>query len=334
MKKTWMPADPIMVQNARLQSKGHKLWLEILIFILLFFIAGMVEGILILIPTMVGLFSTPAFQEYIEYVTNYGFDINMYMDSLQEMLQQVPTWVTLCNLFATIGIIVTAVFYCTKIEKRKLSTLGLTKKKIFSEYGLGLGIGFLMFAVVIGLNLLVGGVKFDGVTFRVQILPMLLITLIGFMLQGASEEILCRGYLCVSVSRWMPLWVGILVNSLAFAFLHLMNPGVSVLAIVNIFLFGVFMTVYMIRRGNLWGVCAIHSIWNFTQGNIFKMSVSGMNTGDSVIKMRPVEDAAIWNGGAFGPEGGLCVTIVLVAAILVVLLFCKNKDLGQKMQNA
>lgn len=45
--------------------------------------------------------------------------------------------------------------------------------------------------------------------------------------------------------------------------------------------------------------------------------------------MQQEDGMTLWNGGAFGPEGGLYVTIVLVVAILVVLLFCRNRDLGQ-----
>ncbi len=321
--------DPLMVRNARLQSRGHKLIIEILIFILIFFIAASIEGILQIIPTTIGLFQTPAYQEVIESASQGMFDFETYMEKVPLMLEQMPSWVTILTLFSTVGIIITALFYCKKVEKRKLSTVGLTKKKSFSEYLIGLGVGLVMFTLVIGLNFLFGSVEFVDISFRANLLPALLLTLLGFIVQGASEEILCRGYFCVSIARYMPLWVGVIVNAVAFACLHLMNPGISPLAMLNLFLFGIFMSVYMIRRGNLWGVCAIHSIWNFAQGNIFGLSVSGTNSGGSILQIQQTEDGAIWNGGVFGPEGGLCVTFVLVVSILIVWLFCKNKNLGQ-----
>ncbi len=323
-------ADPFMVRNARLQSRGHNLFIEILIFLLIFLIASIVEGILSMIPTYIGLFQTPTFQKVMEDASNGTFDFAGYMDSVTQMMSEMPSWTTVATLFSTAAIIVTVLIYCGKIEKRKLSTLGLTKKRCFSEYGIGLCVGLFLFTLVFGLNLLFGAVKFTGISFQPQMLPMLILTLLGFGIQGASEEILCRGYFCTSVARWMPLWVGLLVNSIAFSMLHLMNPGISLLALLNLFLFGVFMTVYMIRRGNLWDVCAIHSIWNFAQGNIFGLQVSGLNTADSTIfSAKQIEHMRIWNGGSFGPEGGLCVTFVLVAAILVVWLFGKNNNIGQ-----
>ncbi len=321
--------NPLMVRNARIQTRGHKLIVEILLFALIFLISATIEMILITIPTMIGIFQTEAYQELIEAATQGNFTMEMYMDKVGEIMEQMPAWVTAASLFGTIGIIVTVLFYCAKIEKRKLSTMGLTKKKIFSEYFLGLGVGFVMFTLVLGLNFLFGGVKFIGVPFRAEIIPSLLLILLGFVIQGASEEILCRGYLCISVARYMPLWVGVVINSVAFSLLHLMNPGISPLALLNLFLFGVFMSVYMIRRGNLWGACAIHSIWNFVQGNVYGLRVSGTNPGNSILQIQQTENGSLWNGGKFGPEGGLCVTFVLIAGLLILWLFCKNQDLGQ-----
>ncbi|MCD8220200.1 MAG: hypothetical protein LUC50_07775 [Ruminococcus sp.] len=58
-----------------------------------------------------------------------------------------------------------------------------------------MGIGLLLFVLVIGLNLLTGGVTFVCVTFQADVLPLLILTLLGYFVQGASEEIFCRGYL-------------------------------------------------------------------------------------------------------------------------------------------
>ncbi len=324
--------EPLLIENARAQSKGKPFYLEILIFILVFLIASMIEGILGAIPMMIGLFQTETYQSILSQAQNGTFDMTIYMDAVYDMLRELPAWVNVATLFSTIGLILTVLFYCTKLEKRQLSTLGLTRKRKVSEYLLGLLIGLFLFTLVWGLNLLVGGVRYDGITFETTMIPLLLFYFLGYMVQGASEEILCRGYLCVSISRRAPLWAGLVINSVVFSLLHLANTGVSLLALINIFLFGIFLTVYMIRRGNLWGACAIHSVWNFAQGNLFGLPVSGTNSGDSVLSTSLLEEKTIWNGGTFGPEGGLCVTLVLIVAILIVTLFCQNQDLGQKKQ--
>ena len=139
------------------------------------------------------------------------------------------------------------------------------------------------------------------------------------MIQGMAEEVLCRSYFLVSIGRRYPMWVAVLLNALFFAALHLANNGISVLAFVNLTLFGIFASVYFIKRGNIWGIGAIHSIWNFVQGNFYGIRVSGIETSCTVFDSVSVDGRAWMNGGAFGLEGGLAVTIVLVAATLLML---------------
>ena len=98
-----------------------------------------------------------------------------------------------------------------------------------------------------------------------------------------------------------------------------MNNGISLLAIINLTLCGIMFSLYMLRTDNLWGACAIHSIWNFVQGNFFGLPVSGIDSGDSVFRFSLIEGSDLANGGAFGLEGGLPCTIVLTAVILVLL---------------
>ena len=96
------------------------------------------------------------------------------------------------------------------------------------------------------------------------------------------------------------------------------------MGIINLFLFGVFAALYFLRRGSIWGIGAIHSIWNFAQGNIFGCKVSGSLSGESLFRTNYIGESILFNGGSFGPEGGLAVTIVLFIGI-VVLLPMKNK---------
>ncbi len=61
-------------------------------------------------------------------------------------------------------------------------------------------------------------------------------------------------------------------------------------------------------------------MWNFAQGNIFGVSVSGMDIMASVFSFAPTNEGELINGGTFGLEGGLAVTIVLILATIAVLL--------------
>ena len=142
----------------------------------------------------------------------------------------------------------------------------------------------------------------------------------GFMIQGMAEEVLCRGYLMCSVARRYPLWVGILANSVVFAALHLLNSGISALAFVNLVLSGIFASLYFVRRGNIWGIGAFHAVWNFVQGNFDGIQVSGTGKMTSVFASSFTEGRELINGGAFGLEGGLAVSVVLAVGIVLLYL--------------
>jgi uncharacterized protein len=63
----------------------------------------------------------------------------------------------------------------------------------------------------------------------------------------------------------------------------------------------------------LWGVFAIHSFWNWAQGNLLGLEVSGSTIGGTTLLNLKANGNDLITGGAFGPEGGLAITLVLIA---------------------
>lgn len=212
-------------------------------------------------------------------------------------------------------------------EKRPFWTLGYEMKHALTQYGRGFLLGALMFAGSVGILALFGSVTFEQGNPAQQGFPALggvALVLLGWVIQGGSEEVLMRGWvLPVIGARYKP-WIGLLISSLIFTLLHGLNPNLSVIALVNLTLFGVFAGIYAMREGSMWGISALHSVWNWVQGNFFGFQVSGMNaSGGTIINL--METGVDWlTGGEFGPEGGLAVTIVLVVGILVVLFWKSN----------
>ena len=135
-----------------------------------------------------------------------------------------------------------------------------------------------------------------------------------------------RGWvLPVIGARYKP-WLGLLISSLVFATLHGLNPNLSVIALINLALFGVFAGLYAMREGSMWGISALHSVWNWVQGNFFGFEVSGNNAGGGTL-INLMETGADWlTGGEFGPEGGLAVTIVLVIGIAITLFWKSDQN--------
>ncbi len=157
-------------------------------------------------------------------------------------------------------------------------------------------------------------------------------TVYGRVVQGMAEEVLCRGYFLVSVGRRYPMSAAVLFNSCAFAALHLLNPGISPLAVANLILFGIFASICFIRTENIWLVGAVHSVWNLVQGNVYGGNVSGMKTSCSIFSAAAADGREIFHGGEFGLEGGIAVTVVLLAAILLLLFWKHNNQRESAME--
>lgn len=314
---------PKMVTEAAAAQKGLHIVLEILIFVAVFLVSTIMQLAVLAPVEIILMFSSADYMNAA--VSGDQQAIALAMEALMQ-----SNALTIAMLFSTAGMILTALLFCKLIQKRKMTTVGFQKPGMWKEYLCGMAVGFGIFSVAVLICVVTGSLKIRGLsaTFSVGIF---LLFLVGYLVQGMAEEVLCRGYFLVSVSRRYPLAVGIAANALLFAALHLLNDGISVLAFINLVLFGVFASIYFIKRGNIWGVGALHSIWNLAQGNFYGIRVSGMQTSCSVLTSEMVAGRELINGGDFGLEGGLAVTIVLVLGSLILLMTRQQRYTEESM---
>ena len=94
------------------------------------------------------------------------------------------------------------------------------------------------------------------------------------------------------------------------------NDAFSLIPFINIVLAGLLFGYMFIRSGSIWMPIGYHITWNYVQGNVFGFRVSGMEV-QGLITTRYAQDNII-NGGAFGPEGGVIDTIVILLGFLFV----------------
>ncbi len=306
-----------MLDEAK-NSKSYFVIFEILIFAAVFIVGAILEGLVVGVPEIEYLFNNAEYQQVLSDYAAGSITVDQLSEKITAIASNLPETLMILSLAATVCGTVTAMIYCRAFEKRKLSTMGFRKRNALSEYLAGALVGTVIFSLAVGICLVTGALKFDGINPDIS-WGFIGLYFLGFLIQGMSEEVILRGYFMVSLQRRIPVSAAIAVSSVMFACLHLSNPGISVLAFINLVLFGVFAGVYMLKRGNIWGVCAIHSLWNFVQGNFYGINVSGMSEMTSIFKMTSVESKTILNGGEFGLEGGLGVTVVCVLGILVML---------------
>jgi len=213
-------------------------------------------------------------------------------------------------------------------ERRPLSTIGFNEhgvKRFLRGYAIGLG--FLL--ATIGIIWIAGGYRIEsgGVFAKAGAMAGLLpigALLLGFIVQGSTEEIVFRGWLMQLIASRHGLVIALIVNAVLFGLAHAGNTEPTkelALGVVNIVLFGTFIGLYAAREGSLWGVCGWHAAWNWLLGLGFGLEVSGhvLNVTPLFVDLTTTAGAPWWlTGATFGPEASVVVTAILTLASIWV----------------
>lgn len=180
---------------------------------------------------------------------------------------------------------------------------------------LGLAAGTTLFSTTVGALWLLGAYHVTGFNPHANWITPLLMVGIG---AGVGEEIMFRGALFRIVEEGLGSWAALLVSALLFGLVHANNPHATAwsslaIAIEAGLLFGL---IYMATRSL--PVCmGLHAAWNFCQGTVYGIPVSGLDSSGWLISVRTGPD---WlTGGAFGAEASV-VALVLCSLCSVALL--------------
>jgi membrane protease YdiL (CAAX protease family) len=209
------------------------------------------------------------------------------------------------------------------IEKRPIRTMGLQTTGKLKNYLVGALIGIISVSVITIILFLQGMIAFKSYNaFEPLILGLIAL---GWVVQSASEEIAVRGWLIPMLGDRSNLITAIVLTSIIFGILHLFSSGVTVISFVNLIFSGVFFAAYAIYSNNIWGVCGLHFSWNLTLANIYGLPVSGfVSNGQTVFTVEEIGNI-IFTGGAFGPEGGIVTTIILLLGVGIVVFMLNRK---------
>lgn len=232
---------------------------------------------------------------------------------------------TLTNL-GSFGVLLLVLLLANKfILKKSTESLGFYKQNWIKQYGLGAAIRSIMLIVVYLLSLLTGGAQtvFNPDTSVLIIFGYL----IGFLIQGMTEEVLTRSLIMNAFSAKKGVVYGIIINSIFFSLMHGINSGIDILALINLFLAGIFFSLLFYWSGSIWVAGAAHSLWNFVQGPILGVKVSGASMPNALLTTDLFENRALLNGGNFGLEDGLIDTLISIIACVILWKLCQRKGL-------
>ena len=215
-------------------------------------------------------------------------------------------------LALTIIVLVAYRLYVRLVEKRPISEL--SRPGLARELGAGVVFGALLFSLTIGVIAAFGGFHVMGINGWYPLLA----AVPGFILAAVLEEVVIRGVVFRILELWVGSWVALAFSAALFGFLHLSNPGADVQSAAAIMLeAGILLAAaYMLTR-RLWFCIGIHFAWNFTQGAVFSVSVSGRAT-TGLLQSEMM--GPVWlTGGAFGAEASVIAVVICTIAGLLFL---------------
>ena len=202
--------------------------------------------------------------------------------------------------------------YVRVIERRRADELSL--RGAASGLGIGIATGALLFSAVIGVIWACGSYRVLGTNPLSAVIPVLLLSITS----GYVEEVVIRGIIFRIMEDGLGTWIALIVSAVLFGLLHAGNPNASAMSTIAIALTaGVMLAAAYVLTRKLWVAIGIHFAWNFTQGGIYGVAVSG-NDVQGLLESELVGSDLI-AGGAFGAEASI-FTIVFGLLLGVFLL--------------
>ena len=240
------------------------------------------------------------------------------IDSIQESVIY-----TLVNSSVSFFAVLLVGWFCGKyLENLPFRALGAWfTRNWLNDLGLGLFFGALSVSVAALTAFIFGGLNFQLNESKTQsaILLTLGASLLVFIAGAAFEEVLFRGYIFQTLARADLAWLAIGLTAVFFSVAHLANPSATYLSTFNTALAGIWFGLAYLKTRTLWFVFGMHLTWNWFQGAIFGIEVSGITSFTTAPLLQEIDAGPIWlTGESYGIEGGIVCTIALIVSILLI----------------
>ncbi len=193
------------------------------------------------------------------------------------------------------------------VERRAATELSTAGAPL--ELGKGVLLGGVLFTVTIGLIALFGFYHVSGFNPWTVLLPALSLSIVS----GVVEELLIRGVLFRIMEEALGTWLALAISALLFGLMHISNPNATLWGALAIAIeAGIMLAAAFIFTRRLWLAIGIHFAWNFVQGGVFGVAVSG--NGVQGLLQSTLSGPPLLSGGAFGAEASIFAVIVCLAA--------------------
>lgn len=197
--------------------------------------------------------------------------------------------------------------YVRIVEKRAVSELGLNG--FGKELMTGIFWGALLMSATIGIMWMLGNYTVTGINSITVLGPILAISIVA----GYVEEVIIRGIIFRIVEEGLGSWIAVAISGGLFGYLHASNPNATIISSLAIALeAGILLAAVFMFTRRLWLAIGLHFSWNFTQGGIWGVAVSGLEF-EGVLNSE-LSGPEILSGGAFGAEASIIAMIICTSA--------------------
>ena len=193
----------------------------------------------------------------------------------------------------------------------------LSLRRLVPHTLLGLLVGFIFMILVVGTIVASGcaTVTWSDFSWKEQFSVFML-----FLAVAVGEEMISRGVIFRWIDERWNTWAALLVSAVFFGWMHISNDNATWWSSLAIAIeAGLLLGAAYKWSGSLWVPIGIQWAWNYTQGNLFGLAVSGQNSGEAILATT-VNGPEIVTGGAFGPEASI-ISVILGALITIVFLW-------------
>jgi membrane protease YdiL (CAAX protease family) len=239
-----------------------------------------------------------------------------------------------------LGVMVTTVIVGKWVDRRSVKDFGLIPSPVWwKEFLFGLGLGAFLMGLIFIIGWVTGSFTVEGYFLgsnQAAFLPGFLRAVGFYFAVGVYEEVILRGYILVNLAEGLKIknvdkkWVlllALLLSSLIFGVLHIINPNSSWVSTLNLSMAGIFLGLGMVLTGRLGMPIGLHITWNLFQGNVFGFPVSGTNSGATIISTK-LTGPEWFTGGEFGPEAGILGLIAMLIGCLLIIVWLRKCEMS------
>ncbi|MBK6764908.1 MAG: CPBP family intramembrane metalloprotease [bacterium] len=244
----------------------------------------------------------------------------LFPDTEYETLQSAQALAGI-ELLAMIAVVLAALAMTRYADRRPLACVGFTRDGMLRDSTRGVLAGVILVLAVLAPLAMLGCFHLG---YGHGLGSGLFWSTLSMLFNTVQQETLVHGYVQQMIRSKFGAAVGVIVSSVVMVGLHwtLFHTD-GLLLLTNLFAAGVLLGCAFLISRNLWLPIGIHFGWNYLQGPILGLPVTGVDLWNTDLVY--VTGSRWLTGGSVGIEGGVVASIVLVAGAAFLWLAWRRR---------